>query len=163
MKTLYKHITVTTLLYSLLIVLSYYNYSYGFYSDCIPHKDNNPNNYLRLKGKVLNEDKVSIRVFEYNDSTQTWKETKHIKKSFRYDIYVDPTKHYQIWFANKYSTKKLYVLKGHPGPYFFELDVDFDNPVHAQIQQTEDYNYIVSVVKKVPDDPTKLPIKTAEI
>ncbi|MHA2401951.1 MAG: hypothetical protein ACXADH_03085 [Candidatus Kariarchaeaceae archaeon] len=122
-------------------------------------------NSLKLKGDFLINDtltqKVSIQVFEYSDSTYEFVEVWCKTKKRKYEMVLDPTKHYQIWFTNSIGvTKRLYVMPGDPGPYYFGLDIDFESEgLAAKIEQTNYYDYVLTAVKNPPRSTEPLAFK----
>lgn len=110
----------------------------------------NPQNYLKIKGKILKGYFADIDVFCYIHNSEEWHKINSKSNKSNYSIRLDPKSNYQIYFtSNQGQTKVLHVDAGHSGMWIKEIDVDFDQGymVHAKISQTDNRNdYIISSV-----------------
>lgn len=82
-----------------------------------------------LKGKVLNTELNSntlIRVFEFDEVHNDWKETKCFKTNMNYLVKLSQNKNYQVWFTDVHNFTKITAInKGTIMSSLFELNVDF--------------------------------------
>lgn len=82
---------------------------------------------LKIKGDVIGM-KAHIQIFEYNTVDSKWSSVYDKENRGKYKLFLNPTKHYQIWFSHSSGvTKILHVDAGDPGPWFMYLDIDLKN------------------------------------
>lgn len=85
-----------------------------------------PENYLKLKGKVLNEQRADIVI--YAQSNDEWVECSSKSNKSKYSLRLSTNKDYKIVFTySDDATKTLFVKSGDPGMYLEFIDIDFKN------------------------------------
>jgi outer membrane lipoprotein-sorting protein len=84
-------------------------------------------NYLKLKGKILNEHKASVQVFEYNIDTEQWAEIINKDNRSSYSMRLSTKKNYKIYFqSDKGYSKVMEIISGSPGMWIERIDIDFN-------------------------------------
>lgn len=110
-----------------------------------------PDNYLKMKGKVLDNRTADITVWADNDGD--WKSVRTMKNRSKYSLKLDPEENYYIVFVdNTDGTKKvLHVDAGTTGMWIMQLDINFDqNSVkYARLyRDPKQDDYTVKVIHK---------------
>lgn len=109
-------------------------------------------NYLKLKGKILNNHISDIAVYQYSDSEE-WVKIDEVKNRTKFKIRLDPQHNYQVKFTNATGIEKVMeVCAGDYGRWIMYLDINFNKKElnYAQIYQThvdEPYVLVSSSVK----------------
>lgn len=84
-----------------------------------------PDNYFKLKGEVLNGDKVDITLYE-RDFNGVWFLSKELKSKSKYRLRISTNVNYQVIFSYPgKKTKVLNIIAGVPGVYLEYVDIDF--------------------------------------
>ena len=107
-----------------------------------------PDNYLKMKGKVLDGKTADITVFQEYDGD--WKEVRTMKSRTNYSLKLDPEQHYYVVFnSNDGLNKVMYVDAGKTGMWIMHLDIDFNvqNIKYARMYQSKN-DYAFEVVRK---------------
>lgn len=146
-----KNITVKNLLFILALCLSFTSVG-----NTPPELSNT--NFLILEGVILNKEKATIMVFQYDTTGCQWVRLEnHINKK-RFELYLDPTKSYQIWFQQESGYNKiLYVDPGDGGQWVANMNIDFSkiNQCFAHLYQVcneDDTSYLVEFIYKSQTD-----------
>ena len=122
----------------------------------------NPQNYLLLKGKVLNGYTAEIAAFQYFDDTGKWDMIYSKKNKTYYSFLLNPQQNYQIFFlSNDGQVKVLHIDAGNKGMWEKEVDVDFDkvNIKHAKIYQAlsrSEYNIVMVSNEYINEEQNKM-------
>ena len=107
-------------------------------------------NYLKIKGKILDGHTADITVYQEND--KGWDLVRTIKSRNVYSLRLDPESNYYILFDNQEGlTKVLYVDAGSTGMWIMELDINFyeKDIKYARLYQHSTRNdYTFKVVRK---------------
>jgi hypothetical protein len=102
-------------------------------------------NYLKLKGKILNDHKSSVQVFEYNIDTEQWAEIINKDNRSSYSFRLSTSKDYKIFFqSDKGYSKMININAGNKGMWLEKIDIDFnlrDNTVLTMIQNGYNKSY----------------------
>jgi len=102
-------------------------------------------NYLKIKGKVLNEHRSDVYVYIQDETTDKWiKNTSKSNKS-KYTLRLATDKNYQIvYISDSGPTKTLYIKKGESGMFIEFVDINFKNgkEKYAYLYQKNRYEYV---------------------
>lgn len=106
-----------------------------------------PDNYLKMKGKVLDGNTADITVFQLNDN-EGWDKVRTMKSRKNYTLKLNPEENYYVIFESPDGLMKtMHVDAGHTGMWIMQLDIDFDirNIKYARMYQhpTKGYNFKV--------------------
>lgn len=102
-------------------------------------------NYLKIKGKILNEYTADVYVYVQDEVTDKWVRTTAKRNKSKYNLRLATDKNYQIFFiGNGAPTKIVHIKSGEtPGMYHIQLDIDYTDckERYACLYQEND-NYI---------------------
>ena len=129
-----------------------------------------PDNYLKMKGKVLDGHTADITVFQINDNGG-YDIIRTMKSRTSYTLKLNPESNYYVVFdSGSGLNKSLYVDAGCVGMWSLQLDINFDQR-HIkyarmyQLPSTNDYTFKVVhktgtkiVISKVDDEPDDIPL-----
>ena len=118
-----------------------------------------PDNYLKMKGRILDGHTADITVFQENDGD--WESIRTMKSRKNYSLKLNPESNYYILFESGDSLNKvLYVDAGSTGMWIMQLDINFDqkNIKYARMYQQTTKDYGFKIVRK---DNQKIIIGTA--
>lgn len=96
-------------------------------------------NYLNLKGEILNGYSADIELFKYVITSNEWISIYYKRNKVKYNFKLDPQFNYQVFFlSNQGQIKVLHVDAGEKGIWTKEVDIDFDQEhlLHAKIGQS---------------------------
>jgi hypothetical protein len=119
-----------------------------------------PDNYLKMKGKVLDGYTADITVYQENDN-EGWDLVRTMKSRKNYSLKLNPESNYYILFESPDGLNKvLYVDAGSTGMWIMQLDINFysRNIKYARMYQHASKDYAFKVVHK---DKSKIVIGTA--
>jgi len=103
-----------------------------------------PTNYLKVKGAILNEYNANITVYTLNQDSDTWDEVAQKTVSKRYKLRLATDKDYLVLFINdEGDAKAVRITAGDPGMFVEFIDIDFDDTDEAQayMSQFDEYSY----------------------
>jgi outer membrane lipoprotein-sorting protein len=104
-----------------------------------------PDNYLKMKGNVLNGKTADISVFQ--EDGLEWTQVRTMKSRKSYLIKLDPEQNYYVIFESPDGLRKvMYVDGGSTGMWVMQLDIDFSKTSikYARMyQEKEDYSFKV--------------------
>lgn len=101
-------------------------------------------NYLKIKGKILNEHRSDIYIYAQDETTDKWIKTTSKSNKSKYTLRLATDKNYQIvYISDSGQTKILHIKKGEFGMFIEFVDIDFsDNKEkHACLYQKNNYEY----------------------
>lgn len=105
------------------------------------------NNYLKVKGEILNGYNANIVVYTLNADSDQWEEIAQRKVSKKYRLRLATDKDYLVLFVNDDGDGKAMKIKsGDPGTYLEYVDINFDNvnDLEAYLYQSDEYTYAFS-------------------
>lgn len=108
-----------------------------------------PDNYLKMKGKVLDGHTADITVFQENGGD--WTPVRTMKSRKNYSLKLNPESNYYILFESADGLNKvLYVDAGSTGMWIMQLDINFDqrNIKYARMSQHTSKDYTLKVIRK---------------
>lgn len=108
-----------------------------------------PDNYLKMKGKVLDGYTADITVFQEIDGD--WISVRTMKSRKNYTLKLNPESNYYVLFDSGDGLHKvLYVDAGTTGMWIMQLDINFDqkNIKYARVYQHPTNGYNFKVVHK---------------
>lgn len=100
--------------------------------------------YLKLKGNILNEHKADVYVYVQEEGTDLWRKISEKKQRSSYSLRLATDKDYQVFFiSNAGPTKVVHVKSGKEGMYYEYVDIDFEGSTkrHASLYQDEEDTY----------------------
>jgi len=103
-----------------------------------------PTNYLKVKGAILNEYNANITVYTLSETSDTWDEIAQKNVNKRYKLRLATDKEYLILFVNDDGdAKAVRINKGEPGTFVEYVDIDFNDKEEAQayMYQSDEYTY----------------------
>ena len=102
------------------------------------------NDYLKIKGNIVNDHNADITVYSQDDSSDDWTKVDTKKISTKYRMRLATNLNYQIVFvSDEGKTKVIHIKSGDPGAYLEYVDIDFDGSKerNACMYQNEEGNY----------------------
>jgi len=127
-----KKIKDVMLIFSILLVLGAI-----FVGSC---KAQEPNNYLKIKGEILNDHNANITVYVDKNNDDNWTKVANKNIHSKYKLRLATDKNYQVFFANEYTpTKVVHIKAGEPGMYIEFVDINFEDSSerHACMYQND--------------------------
>ena len=109
-----------------------------------------PDNYLKMKGKILDGHTADITVFQLTDS-ENWIPIRTMKSRKNYTLKLNPESNYYVIFdSGEGLNKVLYVDAGSTGMWIMQLDINFDQRhiKYARMYQTKSKDYTLKTVNK---------------
>ena len=107
-------------------------------------------NYLKMRGKILDNKTADISVFQEDDGD--WTEVKTYKSKKHYLLRLNPEENYYVSFISSDGlTKVMYVDGGNIGAWMMHLDIDFKTKSikHARVfQDPSNKDYTFKVIHK---------------
>lgn len=103
----------------------------------------NPDNLLKIKGKILDGYHAEIMLFKYDTIKDGWDKIQHLQNCSNYNFKLEPDENYYIVFTNNEGTNKIMCIDaGNTGMWYKRVDISFkDNPKYAILYQYfEEYN-----------------------
>ena len=109
-----------------------------------------PDNYLKMKGKILDGKTADITVFQQNGDN--WTQVRTMKSRTNYSLKLNPEENYYVIFNSTDGLNKvLYVDAGSTGMWMMYLDINFEqrNIKYARMyQHPTNKDYSLKVVHK---------------
>lgn len=96
--------------------------------------------YLKVKGKILNDHSSDIYLFEYDEVQNDWVKVKEREDKSSYNFRLATNKDYRIVFISDYGPiKKVQISAGKSGRYIEYIDIDFNktNTRYAFLRQND--------------------------
>lgn len=110
--------------------------------------------FFVIEGDILHKERANITVFIFDTVECQWQQQLHLVNKKYYELSLDPTESYQIWFQSKSGYNKiLYVDPGDIGQWKILLDINFlSSHAFAHIYQTcEDNSDITYTSEFLPN------------
>jgi hypothetical protein len=109
-----------------------------------------PDNYLKVKGKILDGNTADIMVFAEDGGT--WTKVRSMKSRKSYSVKLNPEENYNIVFTSADGIKKVMKVEaGNTGMWIMHLDINFKEYTvkYARMYQVgPDKDYALALIHK---------------
>ena len=104
---------------------------------------------VTIKGDIIDNYKVDVLVYTYDESSDKWVQTKMLKTRSKYKLVLDPTLNHTIVFFGNEKLKTIQIKAGEDGRWFKFIDIDFNiiGDLNACLIQQDD-DYLIYIVDK---------------